>query len=462
MPVIRLMADEIKPFRNTLPLVTGLAALAFSVCLYFPGYLSYDSAYQFWQVRTGHFSNQSSVVMLALWKLVHPLWSSPAAMLTLHFVAYWLGIVLLALQFRERSLPRVAFVLGVGFLPPAFVIMGHLWTDASLIAAMTLALGLTVTGLVRRRLSVLLLALPFILYAGAVRHNSLVAIIPLSALWAQGLLRSRTALPGESVATRRRLAVSGIVVLVVVASFSFGKTLDRMLVRERVSTWALIALFDLAGISARADTMAVPAFARTPGLTLETLKQAYSPFTCVPLFVNPEHVRSGVDGDVFTDDELKALAGAWLSAVARYPLDYAAHRIDVASKLFGRYGGHPEGLFFNPIPVAYKDNPPPEAPLWKLGSVFAEQVRATRGWLIFMPALYMAVAAGVLLHAWRRRESLAGRVALTSAGSGLLLVLPLGILAMSTELRYCGWMFTATLIGLAASLPGSALRDVRE
>jgi hypothetical protein len=208
--------------------------------------------------------------------------------------------------------------------------------------------------------------------------------------------------------------------------------------------------------------MLVPEFARTPGLTLEDLKRTYTPYACVPLFMGPEHVRSGVNGDTFDGDELKALVRAWLSAIARHPLDYAAHRIDVTKRLFGRFRAHPEGLFFNPVPVAYKDNPPPQAPLWKLEAAFAERVRAARGWLIFVPALYMAVAAGVLLHAWRRRQSLAGKVALACAGSGLLLVLPLVIIANSTELRYSGWMFTATLVGLAACLPGSALREIRD
>ncbi len=365
------------------------------------------------------------------------------------------------MQLRESAAGRVACVLGLGFVPPAFVIMGHLWTDASLIAAMTLGFGLTVTGLVRKRAWILLLAAPVILYAGAVRHNSLVAIVPLCALWALGLLPPRAGTADARVASRRAVAVAGVAAIAVLASFSFGKALDRTLVRERVSAWALTALFDLAGISVHAGAMALPDFARTPGLTLEDLKRSYSAYTCVPLFVGAEHLRSGLVGDAFTDGELKALGQAWISGVARHPLAYAAHRLDVTSRLFGPYGAHPEGLFFNPAPVAFRDNPPPGPPMWTLERAYADQVRAARGWLIFAPALYMALAAGVLACAWRHRDSLSGKVAMAAAASGLLLVLPLMLAANSTELRYSGWMFTATIIGLVACLPGSALRHAQ-
>ena len=185
--------------------LVGIAGVAFSVCLYFPGYLSFDSAYQYWQVRTGQVSNQSPVAMIALWRIVDALWPSPAAMLTLHFAAYWTGLVLLALQFWQGSLPRIAFLLVAGFLPPTFVIMGHVWTDVSLIAAMTLAFGLTVTGALARRPLALALALPVIAYAGVVRYNALFAIVPLAALWSTAALDAWRPRPAGR---RRRAAAS--------------------------------------------------------------------------------------------------------------------------------------------------------------------------------------------------------------------------------------------------------------
>lgn len=435
------------PGRNAPLLLVGCAAAAFSVCFYFPGYLSYDSAFQFWQVRTNEFSNQSPVVMTALWRAVHMLWASPASMLTLHFIAYWAGLVLLALQFWQRSLPRIAFILGVGFLPPAFVIMGHLWTDASLIASMTLAFGLTVTGLVRRRRFWLALALPAIVYSGSVRHNSLLAIIPLAVLWSQGVLLCATR---RAAAPASAFAVSGLALLVVAGTFGFSSALDRALTRERVSAWTMVALWDLAGISVRADTMAIPAFARTPGLTLDDLRQQYTPLVNVPVFVPKEHVRHGFDEERYSDEELKALRNAWVAAVAAHPLSYAAHRRDLVFNLFGRRDGGLEGLFFVPMVVPLKDNPPPEAPIWNLRDRFVTQVRAIRGWAIFMPAIYLALAALVAVRAWPRRHSFPGNLALALAASGLLLALPLTIAAPSAGFRYCGWLFVSSVIAAAA------------
>lgn len=435
---------------GTLTALAGFAALAFSVCLYFPGYLSFDSAYQFWQARTGHFSNQSPVVMTALWRAVYLLSPSPAAMLTLHFAAYWTGLALLALQLWRNTLRRIAFISAVGFLPPAFVIMGHLWTDTSLIAAMTLAVGLTVMGMHPRRPWALALAVPLIVYSGAVRHNSLLAIVPVTWLWAHGLLGARAPNPGAPTTTRRRIAVAGIAALLVLTSFGFGRILDRTLASERVSTWALVALWDLVAISVRADTMVVPAFARTPGLTLDDLRRQYSALVNVPIFTGDEHVRAGLDDDRYSEEELAQLRAAWLSAIMAYPKAYAQHRWELTYHLFGRYRSNLEGLFFSPFVVAYRDNPPPEAAWWDLRNAYADTIRRIRGWLIFMPALYLTIAAGVLLWAWPRRNSPAGMIALASAGSGLLLVLPLPLAAPSAELRYSGWLFTSSCIGLAA------------
>jgi hypothetical protein len=281
------------PWDTALPVVVAAAGFGFSLIVLFPGWLSYDSSFQYWQVRTGEFSNLSPVVMTALWRGVHSLLPSPAAMLTLHLAAFWIGIVLLALAGWQGGRARAAFVIGVGFLPPVFVILGHLWTDASLIAAMTLAFGLTTTGLVRRRKWPLALAVPVLLYAGSVRHNSLLAIIPLAWLWASAASRTMTQPARHGAGNPARLGVAAIAVALVLASFLGGRALDHLLARERVSTWAIGALWDLAGISVDSGTVVIPELARTPGMDLESLRARYSPYTGVPLFEGDGRVRHG-------------------------------------------------------------------------------------------------------------------------------------------------------------------------
>jgi hypothetical protein len=442
-------------------LATGSAAFALSVAVLFPGWMSYDSSFQFWQVRTGEFSNLSPVVMTALWSVVHAVAPRPSALFLLHQAAYWTGIVLLALALWRGAAARAAFIVVAGFVPPVFVILGHLWTDASLIAALSLAFGLTVTGLVRRQRWSLALALPAILYAGAVRHNSLLAIMPLAALWAHAWLRSGADGHVTAPVRSRRAKLAGIALLLVFASFAGGRALDQALARERVSTWALVALWDLAAISLDSQQLVIPDFARTSETGFENLRERFSPYTCVPLFNGPGRVRHGLEGEEFDAEELAKLRRAWLAAITAHPGPYLWHRIVVAKKLFGSYRGHAEGLFFVPTTVAYRDNPPGEAALTGWRDRLVEGVRRARGWVIFTPAVYLVIAFAAAALGWRRRNELAGQVALAFAGSGLLLVLPLVVAAPGTELRYCGWLFTASVVALTAGFARPVPRYAR-
>ncbi len=452
-----MTADARGPWRGFLPLAIGFAAFATCVAVLFPGWMSYDSSHQFWQVRTGEFTNLSPVVMTALWSAVYALVPRPSALFLLHVAAYWSGIVLLAFALWRGALVRAGFIVVAGFVPPAIVILGHLWTDASLIAALSLASGLTVTGLVRRQRWPLALALPAILYAGAVRHNSLLAIVPLAALWAHAWLRAGEASRAAAPVLTRRAKLAGLALLVVLASFAGGRVLDQALVRERVSTWALLVLWDLAGMSLQSQQLLIPDLARTPETNLENLRERFSPYACVPLFTGPGRVRHGLEGEQFDPGELALLRRAWLDAIAAHPGAYLRHRAAVAKRLFGSYRGHAEGLFFVPETVAFRDNPPGEAVLTGWRDRLAEAVRRTRGWVIYTPALYLAIAMGAAALGWRRRDEPAGQVALALAGSGLLLVLPLVVAAPGTELRYSGWLFTSSVAALAASFARPAV-----
>lgn len=430
------------------PALVGTLAFGASVALYFPGWMSFDSAFQYWQVRSGHFSNLSPVAMTALWALVHQGWPSTAAMLCLHLVLYWAGIVLLAHEFWTTAASRSIAIPVAGLVPPAVVILGHLWTDASLIAAMTFAFALTIAGWRRRRRWPLLLALPVIVYAGAVRHNSLVAIVPLCMLWVHGWRAAAWGGPGSP--PPRPWITLGGAALIMAFAFAGGRVLDRVLVEERVSTFAIGALWDLAAISLDTDTLLLPAPSLTPGTSLATLRATYTPLTVVPLFSGPGRVRNGLGAELFSPDELARVQQGWIDAITTHPLSYLRHRARVSRELFGPQKSELEGLFFVPAVVPYRDNPPPEPALSGWSDAWAAQLRRSRGWVVFAPATYLLLATLALAWGLRHRREDAGRIALALAGSGLLLVAPLTLFAPSAEMRYCGWLYTSSVLALGA------------
>lgn len=431
------------------PVLVGTLGLGAGIVVYFPGWLSFDSAFQYWQVRSGHYSNLSPVAMTALWALVHQVWPSTGAMLCLHLALYWAGIVLLAHEFWTTATSRSLAILVAGPVPPVAVIFGHLWTDASLIATMTFAFALTIAGWRHRRRWLLLLALPVIGYAGAVRHNSLVAILPLCLLWVHAW-RLAAARHADRPLPRRPWLLLGGAALILAFAFAGARVLDRLLVEERVSTWAIGALWDLAAISLDTGTLVLPAPSLTPGTSLATLRAAYTPLTTVPLFYGPGRVRNGLGAELFSADELAQVRQAWLDAILAHPMSYLRHRAQVSRHLFGSQKTALEGLFFAPTVVPYRDNPPPAPALSTWSEPWAALVRRTRGWLVFAPAGYLLLAAFALAWGVRHRTEAAGTIALALAGSGLLLVAPLTLFAPSAEMRYCGWLYTSSVLAAGA------------
>jgi hypothetical protein len=431
------------------PAMVGTLALVASVVLYFPGWLSFDSAFQYWQVRSGHYSNLSPVAMTALWALVHQAWPSTGAMLCLHLVLYWTGVVLLAQEFWTTAASRSFAILVAGLVPPVVVIFGHLWTDASLIATMTFAFALTIAGWRRRRRWPLLMALPVIGYAGAVRHNSLVAIVPLCLLWVHAWRAAAARRPDRPLLPRPWVALGGAA-LIVAFAFAGGRVLDRLLVEERVSTWAIGALWDLAAISLDTDTLLLPTPSLTPGTSLATLRATYTPLTVVPLFSGPGRVRNGLGAELFSPDELALVQQAWIGAITAHPLSYLRHRALVSRHLFGSQKSELEGLFFVPAVVPYRDNPPPEPALSGWRDPWASWLRHSRGWMVFAPATYLVLATLALAWGLHHRREDAGRIALALAGSGVLLVAPLTLFAPSAEMRYCGWLYASSVLAAGA------------
>ena len=422
-----------------------LMCLALTVAAFHPGHLSFDSSYQFWQARTGEYSNVSPVAMTWLWSLVHRVWPGGGGMFLLNVLMFWSGVWLIACTLYSRPAHRVAATLVVAGVSPVPMILSHVWTDAALIACLTLASALILRAADRRDRIPLYGAIPLLLYGGLIRHNALPALIPLLAWW--GTVFART---GPS---RTRLPITKLLPTVLVAAlavFGLGRALDSRLVVHRVSAIGITQVWDLAAISLATGTMLLPDFVVPPGVTLDQLREKYTPYTCVPLYAPPHAVRDGF-AMPFSASENTRLRQAWLDAVRRHPAAYAAHRFAVTRALFSRYrNDRPSDLGYIPYVVQYRDNPALAQNDSSLHRMALAWYARTVGWWISAPAPYILLAIACALLAWRRRGDLRADFALAMAASGLLYVAPLPLVAPSAELRYSGWLFAAATMSLIA------------
>jgi VIT1/CCC1 family predicted Fe2+/Mn2+ transporter len=114
-------------------------------------------------------------------------------------------------------------------------------------------------------------------------------------------------------------------------------------------------------------------------------------------------------------------------------------------------------LMFHTGVVEYKDNPKvvPRAvearvQLEALAHTFSRSVVFQGGWYLLLSLVFLAVAA------WRKQALMA-----VLAGSGLFYVLPLLVLAPSSDFRYLSWMLQASVLATLAAFitPASSRRD---
>lgn len=424
-----------------------VVAFALTTAAFYPGHLSFDSAVQFWQARTGQYANLSPVAMTGLWALVHRVWPGSGGVFVLHALFYWAGVWLVACTLFDRPWPRIAAAALASVATPAHLVVVHLWTDAALIAALGFAVALVLRADATRTRRPLIAALPFLLYGGLVRHNALPALVPLVAWWTVAWTKAAPAGPPAQASPMKTAIATAIAIAAV---FGAGRALDRALVVQRMSTFGVVQLWDLTAVSLATGEMLVPDFARPDGITLDQLRAKMSRYANVPLYAPPHALRDGLS-DPFTPGESRRLWAAWFGAIRDHPGAYAAHRLSVASALFGRYrNDRPSDLAFVPFVIGYADNPTiliNDSALH--GWAVAHYQRAV-GWWLYAPVAWIVVALGAAIAGGRLRDDFRGRCALAAGTSGLLYIAPLPLVAPSTELRYNGWLFAAASVAWLA------------
>ena len=434
-----------------------LLGFAISLALLYPGHYSYDSGYQYWQARTGEFSNITPVAMIGLWALLLDIFGNPASLLCLNLGMFWAG---LGLCFVSRALPSglVFFALMIcGLSPLVLMQMGHLLSDAHMAALLVLATGLLASYRSSGMRSKLWVAGVLIVYAGCIRQNALVAVIPLGAVAASMLTASH--LP------RTRLIVVGGIATAIL-SIAAGSAFDRALVVERRPLWPMLAIWDLAAVSVATDDLLLPAFTHGSGLSVEELREtnAFDPISAGLLFTRS---RSGINSGLaqaYTPAQQKELAAAWWSGLRDHPREYLAHRLRTTAMLIGRHDDRTAGLAYYPTRTNFSDNPALPA-IWNPlahKELLDLSARLRSSWL-FSALPYLLTHFTMLAVAIRRRRDPRAAIVIGVTSSALAYAASFVILAPSVELRFLTWPIVAAplVIALWFAPVNAQIRDER-
>jgi hypothetical protein len=414
-------------------LATMVVAVGWALTLFgfWPGWMSFDSGDQYAQVLSGRYNDIHPPLMAAVWALTNRVVPGPGGIFALHALAFWIGLVAtLALRLTGWRLALVA--LSIGFWPPIALMLGHVWKDVGMTAALLIATAAAMHWRRGGSRYYWVLAFAALMVAAAYRHNAITACLPLLIL----LFRRDTKSAWPGVILRFSLAV--------LALFATPSVLTRIIGAEPKLAWPAVALFDIAAVSIATDQQRVPLEISAPSLTVDDLKTHFKPWA------NPSIFDTGkIKLSFFVPygpRERSAVAGAWWRAVREQPQAWFAHRARLSKYLlFGPPAEAPRELAIVPLMML-----PPDADLEisPADNILArnEIAFADRWWRspVFWAAPYLLLGLVVAVSVWRSQTR--WQPALVLCASAWAYALPLALVAGAAEARYLLWTEVITLI----------------
>ncbi|TAG79918.1 MAG: hypothetical protein EAZ21_09395 [Betaproteobacteria bacterium] len=421
---------------------------ALVMTLSFPGYASFDTAYQWWMARSGEVSSlwpPTYIYLIKGLELLSP-GHGPTLLFFLNVALFAVGAAIVAAQ--TRSALGVIGLAVLLFSPATWVLMPQIWSDVAVGVVLLLGAALVYTcPPIRSPLRTALLVASFALFALAVgiRHNAIAAVFPLLCWWCSTFI-------GRSAWAPKVLFLGGAISLALFASASL---LNQSLTRVKADTWAITALWDLQAISiSRRQLLWPQEFA--PTATLESMKSTFDPINAVSTYsLGNDIVVNSTLG--LTADQRDVLFSAWSHAIVAYPIDYAKHRTRVMVAMFGNKANPALGMSFGTAQTPFKDNPErkngPYSALWNRSAEWLREHGLIHGG-------YWTGLAGLLIAGCLAASRISGRSTSTNAsqavfalvGSAALYLASLWVAAPTSDLRYAFWPLVAMWAGAMCAL----------
>lgn len=425
------------PMRAWPAWLAAFLGLAMAVLVFYPGYMSWDSAYQWWQARHDVFDATHPPVMAMLWQLTDRVIPGPGGMFLAQQGLLWLALGGFAAALPCRPGLRVAVVLVLGFWPPLFGVSAFLWKDVWTLAGFAAAAALLTAELGHPSRVRLVLALLCLVLACSFRHNAITGAVPL-VLWV--VVRWPSPAPKGAV----RTLAWALLVSAGVWGASKLPDLDSR-VRPVDSVWSVVTLWDAAAVSVREGQLVYPPELVDPTLTIDELRGLFVDYSNGTVY-HTGKLKHSFDG-TYTAKERDALRRLAWDLPTRHTASYFGHRLRVSEMLFGwDRAGLPDGQVIWPILHAYGDNPPLEVERSPLQVRTAEGLLAMVDTPFFAGWIYLLVSLVVMAVGWRWRARPLAGLAAALAASALCYALPLALASGSSEFRYMVWPLLASMM----------------
>lgn len=434
--IVTLPLHKLRPSLVVAGLIV-LAGFALSAQVFFPGFMSADSFMQFGQSRTLRYSDWHPPLMSWLWSQLNHLAAGPEGMLYFQLALLWSALAVWCWQYRARAL--VWLIPFAGFLPWVLNFEGVLWKDIGMAFALLLLTGIAAGKVTGMRLAVALL---LFFYAINLRHNAIVAAVPVLLLV---LARWR-----PTMGTARLLLVAGAALALTLA---LGNVVNYQLIgAERTKPLNFIIVDDLSFLSLKEQRSLIP------GVTLGQI-QACSQRTISETRLVARDVCMQSFGMPSTMDLMRAdLKPAWLAAIGRDPASYMQFRLAAFGFLL-RSPDEAPFYFWHAGVVPNKFGVIQQA--GAMTPMVEQLVDNTAAMLPFLFKPYWWVCAGMLLllGSVLLRATITQRTVQVLLGSALLYTLAYLPVTPMADFRYVYWSVLATTIAallLLVDWPGLA------
>lgn len=417
--------------------VAALVAYVVNVFIFYPGYMSNDSLGHLGQA-TGIYpvSDLTPPVMTMLWRALIGVTGHVSAMLLFQLGMLWAALLLFGLYVWHMTESRKwsLLPLAIGCLPFVLNISGVIWKDNQMVFALALAVSLTFCSrYISRtawRLVVLSIAVLFVAYAGLVRYNAIIALVPVLFM----VVRAARLQPR----VRLQAVAVGAICVIIGALFPLVNIAMKATQSHPVSA---IMLDDIVNVASAADiTHASQASDLKTGLLRVQQCAAEKRVVLNNFWVcaNDDERRIA---QFSRYEDVKSL---WLHTVAHKPLQYALYR----THTFFLFLFIPEGTTYIWQDGIVANNLGQQVAVPRAGAVVQIYVQnfAYRHFsFLFEAWFWLAAGIALLVCGWRLRKQGHGEVVLLLSMSSIVYILGYLPTGATSDYRYVYWPVVASL-----------------